>query len=158
MDNQKIQSFSIIGIAIRTTNEHNQSSSDIPALWNRFIEERIIEKIPNKVDDTAYSLYTDYEKDHTRPYTTILGCRVKSVGVIPEGFVARTIGDGVYAKYVAKGNLLNGVVYHEWIKIWNSDIDRAYSSDFEVYGEKAQNPQDAEVEIFIAINQDGRTR
>ncbi len=31
------------------------------------------------------------------------------------------------------------------------DMDRAFTADFEVYGEKAQNPSDAEVDIFIAV-------
>ena len=37
------------------------------------------------------------------------------------------------------------------MKIWNSDLDRSFTSDFEIYGEKAQNPETAEVDIFIAI-------
>ena len=38
-----------------------------------------------------------------------------------------------------------------WIKIWNSDLNRIFTSDFEIYGEKAHNPENAEVDIFIAM-------
>ncbi|MFT4644864.1 MAG: putative transcriptional regulator YdeE [Planctomycetota bacterium] len=31
------------------------------------------------------------------------------------------------------------------------DLDRTYTADFEIYGEKVQNPQDAEVDIMIAV-------
>jgi predicted transcriptional regulator YdeE len=31
------------------------------------------------------------------------------------------------------------------------DLDREYSADFEVFGEKAQNPQHAEIDILIAV-------
>jgi len=31
------------------------------------------------------------------------------------------------------------------------DLGRIFTADFEVYGEKAQNPSDAEVDIFIAV-------
>jgi predicted transcriptional regulator YdeE len=31
------------------------------------------------------------------------------------------------------------------------DLDRSYTADFEIYGEKAQNPENAEVDIFIAV-------
>jgi predicted transcriptional regulator YdeE len=50
-----------------------------------------------------------------------------------------------------KGNILQGVVFDEWTKIWNSDLERAFTADFEVYGEKSLNPENAEVDIFIAV-------
>ena len=31
------------------------------------------------------------------------------------------------------------------------DLDRSYTADFEIYDEKAQNPENAEVDIFIAV-------
>jgi predicted transcriptional regulator YdeE len=151
MDTQKINTFSIIGIAVRTTNENNQSGKDIPALWDKFMAESAIEKIPNKLDNTLYCIYTDYESDYTKPYTTILGCKVANADNIPEGMVGKNFDGGNYTKYTVKGNLMQGVVFNEWVKIWDRDIARAYTADFEVYGEKAQNPADAEVDIFIAI-------
>ena len=146
-----IQKLNVIGISIRTTNENQQSGQDIPALWNKFISERIAEKIPNKINDSIYSVYTDYEKDHTKPYTTVLGCLVESLDLIPEEMVGITIEAASYEKFVAKGNLNDGIVINEWIKIWNSDLNRSFTSDFEIYGEKAQNPENAEVDIFIAV-------
>ena len=148
---QKTGSFHIIGIAVRTTNENQQAATDIPALWSKFMSEGIAEKIPNKIDSAVYSLYTDYEKDHTKPYTTILGCKVTNLDSIPEGMVGKTIAASSYEKFVAKGNLMDGIVYNEWINIWSADIPRAFTADFEVYGEKAKNPEQAEVDIFIAI-------
>ncbi|MFH6997832.1 GyrI-like domain-containing protein [Flavobacterium sp. FlaQc-57] len=146
-----IQKFNIIGVSVRTTNENGQSGQDIPALWNRFISEGIAEKIPNKINNSIYSVYTDYEKDHTKPYTTILGCPVESLDFIPTEMAGVTIEAASYDKFVAKGNLNDGIVINEWIKIWNSDLDRSFTSDFEIYGEKAQDPENAEVDIFIAV-------
>lgn len=146
-----IQQFNVIGISIVTTNENGQSGQDIPALWQRFFSENIPALIPNKIDDTIYSIYTDYEKDHTKPYTTILGCRVSSLQLIPEGMTGKTINGGKYHLQVAKGNVSQGAVYNEWVKIWNSDLKRTFTADFEVYGERAQNPEMAEVDIFIAV-------
>jgi predicted transcriptional regulator YdeE len=151
MDTQKISTFSIIGIAVHTTNQNGQSGKDIPALWDKFMAEGILEKIPNKIDNTVYCIYTDYESDYTKPYTTILGCRVANADNVPEGMVGKNFDGGNYTKYTAIGNLMQGVVFNEWTKIWNSTIERAYTADFEVYGPKAQNPADAEVDIFIAI-------
>jgi len=146
-----IQQFNVIGISIVTTNENGQSGQDIPALWQRFFSENISALIPNKIDDTIYSIYTDYEKDHTKPYTTILGCKVSSLEVIPEGMTGKTINGGNYHLQAAKGNVSQGAVYNEWVKIWNSDLKRTFTADFEVYGERAQNPGNAEVDIFIAV-------
>lgn len=151
METQQIKSFSVIGIAVRTTNEKGQSGIDIQALWNKFMSEGIIQKIPNKIDNTIYCIYTDYEKDHTKPYTTILGCKVTNLDNIPGGMAGKTIFEGDYIKFTAKGNILQGIVFNEWVKIWTTDLPRIYSSDFEVYGEKAQNPEDAEVDIFVAV-------
>jgi predicted transcriptional regulator YdeE len=148
----KIQSFQIIGISVRTTNENGQAAQDIPALWYKFISENIIDQIPNKVDNTLYCVYTNYEKDHTKPYTTILGCKVSSIAEIPENMMALTIKEANYAKYIAKGDLNKGAVFNKWAEIWTDvSIDRAFTADFEVYNEKAKDPNNAEVDIFIAV-------
>lgn len=145
--------FDIIGISIRTTNERNQASKDIADLWKRFFSENICEKIPNKADPSIYSIYTDYEEDYKRSYTVILGCKVTNLDNVPQAMVGRTIPGGKFAKFTAKGNINEGAVFSEWFKIWNNpELDRNYAAaDFEVYGEKAQNPEDAEVDIFICI-------
>jgi predicted transcriptional regulator YdeE len=146
-----IAPFTVIGLAISTTNENNQSSTDIPALWGKFMSEGTLGLIPNKLDDTLYCIYTDYEKDHTKPYTTLLGCRVSSLDEVPEGMVGKTFSGGQYSVRTAKGNILQGMVFNEWLQIWNSDLPRIFTADFEVYGAKAQNPEAAEVDIFVAI-------
>lgn len=151
MNKQTIPSFHVIGIAVRTTNEHGQSGTDIPALWEKFISGGMLAKIPEKMNDTLYCIYTDYEKDHTRPYTTILGCRVENLDNIPEGMVGRTIEEAGYKKFTAKGDLMNGAVFSEWQKIWNTDMPRAFKTDFEVYGSAAWLPEGAEADIFVGL-------
>ena len=151
MSKRQLEQFYVIGISIRTTNENQQAMKDIPVLWNKFLSENSAGKIPNKVDDTIYCLYTHYEKDHTKPYTTILGCKVKHLEEIPEGMVGKTVYPAKYEIFTAKGNLMKGAVANEWLKIWNTNIPRTYTTDFEVYGAKAQNSENAEVDIFIGV-------
>lgn len=146
-----IQKFNVIGISVRTTNENGQSGRDIPALWSQFMTEEIQSKIPNKVSEDLFCIYTDYEKDHTKPYTTILGCKVESLDVVPENMIGKTIESANYKELIAKGNLSEGIVFNKWLEIWNSDLDRSFTADFEVYGEKTQNPEKAEVAIYIAL-------
>ncbi len=146
-----IQKFNVIGISVRTTNENGQSGKDIPALWSQFMSEEIQSKIPNKVSEDLFCIYTDYEKDHTKPYTTILGCKVENLDVVPENMIGKTIESANYEELIAKGNLSKGIVFNKWLEIWNSDFDRSFTADFEVYGEKTQNPENAEVAIYIAL-------
>ena len=152
MENIKLEAFTVVGIAVKTTNENGQSATDIGALWQKFMEQGILEKIPNKINDAIYSVYTDYEGDFTKPYTTVLGCKVSDASVIPEGMTAVNIKTTDYSKYTAKGNLSEGVVYNTWTEIWNKDLNRNYQADFEIYGEKAQDITNAEVEIFVGLN------
>lgn len=152
MNTTSLPEFAIIGIALRTTNENGQSAKDIPLLWQKFMTESISEQIPNKISTAIYCMYTEYETDHTKPYTTILGCKVENLDNIPLGMVGKKIPATDYQKFIAKGNLQDGIVYQEWLKIWEqTTLNRKFTSDFEIYGEKALNPNDAEVEIFIAI-------
>ena len=151
MKDVKMEKFHIVGITVRTTNENGKAAADIPTLWDRFMKEKIVEKIPNKISADVYSMYTDYESDHTKPYTTLLGCRVSSLDNVPEGMEGKTIEASNYTKFNTQGDLTKNIVYDEWLKIWNMDLKRTYQSDFEIYGEKASNPTDAEVDIFIAV-------
>lgn len=151
MNNMKVEPFKVIGIAVRTTNENNQAAKDIPVLWEKFMSEDILNAIPNKIDTAVYSIYTDYEKDHTKPYTTVLGCKVENLDHIPEGMVGKSFEGGNYIRFTPKGNLAEGLVINEWNKIWNMDLGRIFTADFEIYGEKAQNPSDAEIDILIAV-------
>ena len=152
MEKVTVEPFYIIGLSVKTTNAEGKGAQDIASLWQKFMYENILEKIPNKVDPTIYSIYTDYEGDYTQPYLTLLGCKVKSLDEVPEGLTAKSFDGGSYIKMTAKGDMSQGLVINQWTKIWNMDLDRAYTADFEVFGQKAQNPADAEIDFFIAVN------
>lgn len=148
----KVESFFIVGVSVRTTNENQQAANDIPKLWGRFFAENIMEKIPNKIDRTIYCVYTGYEKDHTKPYTTVLGCKVENLDNVPDGFVGIVIQKGSYHTFTASGKLSDGItVFKKWVEIWNTNLKRTFTTDFEVYGEKANDPDNAEMDIFVAI-------
>ncbi len=151
MKKVNIEPFKVIGIAVRTTNENGQSGQDIGQLWGKFMSEGIAGKIPSKINSDVLSIYTNYQGDHTQPYDTILGCKVSSLEQIPEGMVGQSFEGGTYTKFTSKGDLTKGVVYGTWSEIWKQDLDRVFTADFEVYGEKAQNPTDAEVDILVAV-------
>ena len=143
--------FKIIGISTRTTNKDNQSQQDLINLWGQFYAQNIFDKIPNKVSDNVLSIYTDYKSDFTDEYTTIIGVPVSTLDEIPAELVGREFSADNFQKFVAKGEMPNAVV-NTWLDIWRKDeeLNRKYSYDFEVYGQKSQNGENSEVEIYIA--------
>lgn len=153
MQTTKIEPFQIIGISIRSSNENGQAAQDISQLWARFLSEGILQKIPNKISNEILSIYTNYESDHTKPYDTILGCKVSSLDTLPDGMIGQSFEGGTFAQFLSKGDFTKGAVYNTWVDIWNTDLNRLYTADFEVYGERSQNPSDAEVDIFVAVKE-----
>jgi len=152
LKSKRMENFKIIGISVETKNQNNQATTDLGQLWSRFYGEEIFNKIPNKESEEVYAVYTDYESDYTGKYTTIIGQRVNSLDNIPNGMVGREINNERLLRYVAKGEMRNAVV-ETWKEIWANNIAlyRTYNADFEVYGEKSQNGNESEVEIYIGI-------
>lgn len=139
----------VIGIECRTSNLADAAPQDIPKLWGKFFEENVLGKIPNKTSDEIVALYCDYEDDHTKPYTVVIGCETRSIDEIPDGMVAKVIPATKYAVYSAKGEHPKALI-DTWSHIWETAENRTYTGDFEVYGSKfANDPK--EVEVFIAI-------
>ena len=143
-----IAGFQMIGIAVRT--EIRTYQHDIPLLWKKFMEEKVMEKIPNKLDHDVVGLYTDYEGDYSKPYTLIVGCKVSSLDEIPQGMVSKAVPAAKYAVYAAKGAMPRAVV-DTWGVIWKAPLKRAYTADFELYSSKAFDPVMPEAEIYIAL-------
>lgn len=124
---------------------------DCGALWQRFQAEKCIESIQGKLDAKVYAVYHNYDGDHTGPYEFFIGCAVDSEAKVPDGMVSIEIPAQDYQLRLAKGQMPNCIA-EAWMEIWDSDIDRAYTYDFEVYGEKSYDWTNAEVEIFLALN------
>ena len=72
---------------------------------------------------------------------------------LPEGLITKTIDVSNYAKFTTKGDLQQNIVYDKWVNIWGmeEDLNRTYKADFEIYGEKAKDMSNAEVDIFVSV-------
>lgn len=137
-----------IGMELRTNNE--ECSWAMPAHKDKFFKENIVSKIPNKTNGNILALYTDYEGDHTKPYSWILGCEVSSLDQIPEGLVGKIIPESKYAIFTTQGEFPQGLI-SAWQNIWESDLPRSYTSDFEVYRSDFDPQRNPEVKVYIAI-------
>lgn len=149
----KINELKIIGVAVRTTNKDSQSAKDIGKLWEKFYSDNLLELIPNKLNNDIYSVYTDYKSDYKDEYTTIIGLQVSSLDSIPNGLMGKIFPAEIFEVFTAQGQMPKAVM-DVWFDIWerDSELQRKYTYDFEVYGEKSQNGENSEVKIFIATN------
>jgi predicted transcriptional regulator YdeE len=147
---KELPSFKIIGLAVRTTNAEGKSQKDIGELWGRFIREGIFERIPDKIGSDVYCLYTDYEDGPNGHYTTIIGVQVSSLERVPEICIGKNIPASKYRVYKSQGKSPE-VIMKTWKEIWNSDILRKFQTDFDIYDEKSQNSEDAEIMTYVSI-------
>lgn len=149
--------FTVIGIAARTNNAREATADGvIGKQWARFMQEGVLSKIPDKADSSIVAVYTDYASDHNGDYTFVLGARVSSSKHVPEGMVAKKIPAGRYAIFMSDKGPGAKVVPELWMKINalpKSAIggDRVYRADFEVYDQRAADPQNLQVDVYIGI-------
>ena len=144
--------FQVIGIEARTTNAREMTKEGvIGKQWERLMKEGLLARIPNKADQSIVALYTDYESNQDGAYTFILGARVTSLASVPEGMVVRKVPAGRYARFTSERGPVSRVVYETWKRIWDAPLDRAYRTDFELYDERAADPQNAQMSIFVGV-------
>ena len=145
----RLDDFKVIGISARV--DMDTAAELIGGLWQRWFSEGLQGKIANKVSDDVFNIYTDYQGDHTEPYTCFLGCRVNAFSDVPEGMEARELSGGNYAVFDLHGKLPD-VVVETWQTIYGLDgIERRFGVDFDVYGEEAGNPEDARLKTYVSI-------
>ncbi len=122
------ENFVLCGITARVS---NSEPAKIGELWNRFYAEPFLEQL--EVEDGAvYSAYFDYESDHSGLYSVLLGFRVPETRIAPAGLRVLTIQLGSYALLRREGPMPASVV-ETWKEVWNSDLKRAYVTDFDRY-------------------------
>lgn len=149
--------FTVIGITARTTNAKEMTPDGvIGKQWMRVFQEGVLGKIPNKADASIIAVYTDYANDHNGEYTYLLGARVTSDAEVPEGMVAKKIPSGKFAVFTSDKGPAPQVVPATWMKI-NSlpqdavGADRLYRADYEIYDERARDPQNLQVDVYVGI-------
>ncbi len=151
------QPFRLVGIEARTSNARETTGDGvIPRLWDELVREGVLTRIANRTDSSIIALYTDYESDENGEYTYVLGARVSPAEATPQGMVAKQIAAGRYAVFTSERGPVAQVVLDTWKRIWslsasNPGFRRSLRTDFEVYDDRAADPQNAQVEIHVGI-------
>ncbi|KYG88900.1 AraC family transcriptional regulator [[Bacillus] sp. KCTC 13219] len=120
----------IVGTGIRT---NNATPKAIGQLWENVMA--------NGLQGDIFAIYHNYESDFTGDYDLYIGTEVN--GANEEGIIIPT---GQYVVIVVDTSQENGV-FLAWTEIWQSDIARAYKTDFEYYA------QDGTVKIYLSVKE-----
>jgi predicted transcriptional regulator YdeE len=149
--------FVVIGIEARTNNVREMNAGGvIPRQWERFVQESLLDTIPNRTDSLILAVYSDYASDKDGEYSFLIGARVSSTAGLPAGMIAKTVPAGRYAIFTSKLGPVEKVIPEIWQQIWlvpKSAVggDRAYRADYEVYDNRASDPKNAQVEVHVGI-------
>jgi predicted transcriptional regulator YdeE len=151
-----ITPLTVIGIAARTDNAKESTANGIiPKQWQKFFSEGIAATIPNASSPTFYGVYSDYASDHNGEYTYVIGQAVKDGTAAPNGLVVKQIPAGKYAVFTTQVGPFAKVIPDAWQRIFKLEeegkLKRAYKTDFEIYDQRAQNPQNGQVGIYIGL-------
>lgn len=146
---ETIPSFQVAGLSIITNNE--DGAQDINALWQRFFEEEIGQKLEDiRENDFIYAVYSDYEGDHTKPYRFTLGYKLADDHAAPDNFHIVTTQSDDYAMLSAAGEQPKALI-EAWTSIWQSDLERSFKTDFEIYGPRFFEEGLHEILICIGV-------
>jgi predicted transcriptional regulator YdeE len=154
----KEEGFTVVGIAVRTSNaEQTTPERPIGKQWERLFREGVLAAIPNKANGNIVAVYTEYASDKDGEYTYFLGARVTKVENLPAGMVAKNVPAGRYAVFTSERGPVQKVVVEMWRRVWatpKSELggDRTYKADYEVYDQRAQNPADSVVELYVGVS------
>ncbi len=151
---KKMPAKIIMGIKRRTSNADGRSVADIPACWQDFLSQQVAAKIPNRAKTPAFfSVYSEYESDWTGEYSFMIGSEVTKADKIPEGLAITRIPAQTYAVFKAAGPMPDALLA-VWMSIWGTNLPRTYTCDFEWYDARFTRPENKEIDVYVAINEE----
>jgi predicted transcriptional regulator YdeE len=139
----KLEEKIVIGVSAKTSNSDPMICKTIGGLWDKFYKGGIHETVKNKANQYAIGLYSDYCGDNY--YVTVGNEVTKSEN---NELTTKIIPAGNYAKFKVHGNMQTAVS-EAWGKIWQMDLDRSFTGDFEEY--LNDDFENADINIYIAL-------
>ena len=115
------------------------------------MKENLAAKIPFRTNNEIIALYTDYVSNEHGDYTFLLGAKVSPDVVAPNGMELRRVPAQRYRLHTSERGPAWRVVPDVWKRIWQEPLERAFIADFEVYDDRAANPEDAIVDVWTGI-------
>ncbi len=153
------QEIKLIGLTARTNikNEMNPQTAKIGELAGRFWSQNLASHLAQRKNPgVTFSVYTEYASDEHGDYTYFIGEEVSAFENVPAELKKLTIPATQYQKFTTPSGKMPEVVIEAWQQIWKmsaSDFggERAYLADFEVYDQRAIDPANTSLDIYIGI-------
>lgn len=133
----------VVGVSAVTSNDDPKMGEIIGGLWYKLYQTGVFLTIKNKVNEYAIGLYSDYSKDN---YCVTAGNEVSKAD--NDELTVKIIPSGKYAKFSVHGHMEKEVA-EAWEKIWQMDLDRSFTGDFEEY--LNSDFDNADIDIYIAL-------
>lgn len=146
--------FRFLGMAAETNNQAEfKGEGVIPSLWSDFYANHVLERIPNKINSSMITLYTNYESDETGAYTFALGTEVVEGHDVPSGLEEWVVPESKYVVFTTRRGPVQEVVVETWQEIWewSKYNERAFQFDFELYDLRSVDPMNGQVDIYISV-------
>ncbi len=148
-----------VGLSARTNNknEMNPQTSKIGELVGRYRGQNLAAQIRNRKNPgVTLSVYTEYDSNEHGDYTYFIGEEVSSFENIPDAFQKLTIPASKYQKFTTPSGKMPEVLINAWQEIWKMTPDdfggkRAYQADFELYDQRAADPANTSLDIYIGV-------
>lgn len=144
-----LPAFDVVGLSAVISGNEN-ATEEINALWESFFEKQIGQNVSSRVDDIIYAVYSDYEGDHTKPYRLTIGYKVEGKQQVSDHLHSVYVQEANYALMSAGGEQPKALI-DTWVAIWQSDLDRCYKTDFEVYGPRFFEEGVHEVLVAVGV-------
>ena len=149
----------LIGLTARTNNaqEMNPALAKIRPTIQKYFEGSFHNKILHRKNPgVMLCFYTEYENDHTGDYTYFIGEEVESFENVPGDLTCITIPSQTYVKFTTQGGPMPTICIEAWQKIWQMTPEelggrRNFMADFEVYDERAVDPHNTILDVYIGI-------
>jgi len=147
---QRIDAFDVVGVSA-IIKDRDAGAEQINALWEQFFSQSIGQDVPNRVDEVIYAVYSDYEGDHEDPYRLTIGYKVEGSLSYKSHLHHVRVREADYALMGAAGEQPKALI-ETWTAVWQSDLDRRFETDFEVYGQRFFEAGVHEVLVAIGVN------
>jgi predicted transcriptional regulator YdeE len=143
----------VAGIQIRTNNRLEMEADDsrLRGLWERFKDERLADRIPDKAAGSpVYGVYSEYESGTEGDYSVLAGVEVSDERNVPDDYATLILEAGEYLVFEAHGPMPEAAA-EVWGAAWNyfereEAPERAFATDFEVY-----HPAANTVALYVGV-------
>jgi predicted transcriptional regulator YdeE len=156
----KLDELILVGLTARTNNtdEMEPDKSKIASLAAFYWGNQVADNFKHRTNPgVTYAVYTEYESDENGEYTYFIGevvATTEDQDLVK--FKTLTIPANHYQKFTTKPGKMPDSVIATWQQIWQMNKQqlggkRNYLADFEVYDDRAKDPNNTVIDIYISI-------